>query len=943
MTPPADSDSSSASEPSPAERYAAAKARTRRGDLELFIQSLKFPLDDFQREACEVVADGHSVLVAAPTGAGKTIVGEYALRHAFDQGEKAFYTTPIKALSNQKFQDLRAVYGAENVGLLTGDTSINSEADIVVMTTEVLRNMIYAGSRTLDRLGVVVLDEVHYLADRFRGSVWEEVIIHLNERTSIVALSATVSNAEEFGAWLHEVRGDTRVIVSERRPVPLWPHVMMREGIFDLYSPGVDPQNPGPTPALNPEIEAITRRDRTRDSRSSFNQGRHGRHQHRSGGHRPGGGDSKPRGRRSPPRFAVVDVLDQQALLPAIVFVFSRAGCEDAVDQVRRSGLVLTDEHQRRRIADIIDERCAGIPTEDLGALQFDHWRDHLEAGIAAHHAGMIPLFKEVVEELFGAGLIKVVYATETLALGINMPARSVVLEKLVKWDGKGHKDLTAGEYTQLTGRAGRRGIDVEGHAVVVEHPGFDAAQLGRLASRRTYPLISSFQPSYNMTINLLSSSGVERSREVLEMSFAQYQADQGVVGKARRAKDLDATLAGYKDAVTCSKGNFMEYAALREKIARSQKGSAKQVKAAMREATADTLSALRRGDVVKIGGGRRAGLAVVVIPDADASAPRPTVVTDQGRIFRLALSELHHGLDVAGAVPVPKKFDSRNARSRSELAQVVVNAKPTFDLNAHKKAKRQGIADAGGLERETEALRRKMRAHPCHHCPDRESHARWAERYFRTLRDKDKIANEISRATGSIARIFDRRLAVLGDLGYVEGSGTEISVTEAGAMMRTLYSENDLVMSECLRMGVWNDLTPPALAAAVSTLLYNGRREDENRTPNIPGGPHGVLGTALNETVRVWSRIDDLQGAHHLPELNAPHWGIVGAIHGWAQGKSLAASLKGTDTAPGDMVRWCKQVIDILDQVAQVAPNEVVQGRARAAIDGMRRGVVAY
>jgi len=935
--------STAAPEPSPAERYAASKARNRRADLEEFIDTLKFPLDDFQRESCEVVADGHSVLVAAPTGAGKTLVGEYAVRHAFNRGEKSFYTTPIKALSNQKFQDFRAVYGAENVGLLTGDTSINSEADIVVMTTEVLRNMIYAGSRTLDRLGVVVLDEVHYLADRFRGSVWEEVIIHLNERTSIVALSATVSNAEEFGAWLHEVRGDTRVIVSERRPVPLWPHVMMREGLFDLYSPGVDPQEPGPTPSINPEIEAITRRERANDSRSHQGNSQHRSAANRHGSNRPGGGGSKPRGRRSPPRFAVVDVLDRQALLPAIVFVFSRAGCEDAVDQVRRSGLVLTDDKQRRRIAAIIDERCSGIPTEDLGALGFTHWRDHLEAGIAAHHAGMIPLFKEVVEELFAAGLIKVVYATETLALGINMPARSVVLEKLVKWDGQGHKDLTAGEYTQLTGRAGRRGIDVEGHAVVVEHPGFDAAQLGRLASRRTYPLISSFQPSYNMTINLLSSLGVSRSREVLEMSFAQYQADQSVVGKARRAKDLDATLAGFREATECDKGDFMEYAAIRERIARSQKGSAKDVKRAMREATADTLAGLRRGDVVKIGGGRRAGLAAVVIPDDDPETPRPTVVTDQGRLFRLALSELHHGLDIAGTINVPKKFDPRNARSRRELGQVIVSERPTFDLNAHKKAKKNGLADVGAQARETEALRREMRAHPCHHCPDRESHARWAERYYRTLRDKDKIANEISRATGSIARIFDRRLAVLSDLGYVEGAGTEVAVTEAGAMMRTLYSENDLVMSECLRLGVWNELNAPALAAAVSTLLYNGRREDENRTPRIPGGPSGMLGRALDETVRVWSRIDDLQGAHHLPDLNAPHWGIVGAIHAWAQGKSLDASLRGTETAPGDMVRWCKQVIDILDQVAQVAPSEVVQGRARTAIVEMRRGVVAY
>ena len=247
---------------SPAERFAAAKARSRHQDLADFEASLSFPLDDFQKESCLAVADGHSVLVAAPTGAGKTIVGEYAVRHAVERGEKAFYTTPIKALSNQKFAELRRVYGDDRVGLLTGDTSINSEAQVVVMTTEVLRNMIYAASPTLDTLGVVVLDEVHYLADRYRGSVWEEVIVHLDAKTAIIALSATVSNAEEFGAWLTEVRGDTRVIVSERRPVPLWPHVMVREGLFDLYAPGVDPLDPGPTPRLNPELEAITRRQR---------------------------------------------------------------------------------------------------------------------------------------------------------------------------------------------------------------------------------------------------------------------------------------------------------------------------------------------------------------------------------------------------------------------------------------------------------------------------------------------------------------------------------------------------------------------------------------------------------------------------------------------------------------------------------------------------------
>ncbi|HZJ39649.1 MAG TPA: DEAD/DEAH box helicase, partial [Demequina sp.] len=316
---------------SPAERYAASRRQRRAPEVLAFEESLPFPLDDFQREGCEAVAQGHSVLVAAPTGAGKTVVGEFAVEHAHQRGLKAYYTTPIKALSNQKFGDLRAHYGPDKVGLLTGDTSINPHADIVVMTTEVLRNMIYADSRDLDNLGVVVLDEVHYLADRFRGSVWEEVIIHVGAATALVALSATVSNAEEFGAWLTEVRGDTRVIVSETRPVPLWPHVLLREGLFDLYAPGTDPTDPATAARLNPEIEAIVKR-----SRQLEQHGAPGRGSYRG---RAGPG---ARPRRSPPRFAVVDQLDAQGLLPAIVFVFSRAGCEDAVEQVRRGGIVLT-------------------------------------------------------------------------------------------------------------------------------------------------------------------------------------------------------------------------------------------------------------------------------------------------------------------------------------------------------------------------------------------------------------------------------------------------------------------------------------------------------------------------------------------------------------------------------------------------------------------------
>jgi ATP-dependent RNA helicase HelY len=375
-----------------------------------------------------------------------------------------------------------------------------------------------------------------------------------------------------------------------------------------------------------------------------------------------------------------------------------------------------------------------------------------------------------------------------------------------------------------------------------------------------------------------------------------------------------------------------MEYAALRERITRAQKDAAKASGRARREATASTLAGLRRGDVVRVGGGRRAGLAVVVEPDADPESPRPTVVTDNARTFRLAISELHHGIEVVGAVKVPKGNDPRNARNRRELAATVSAASGTFQ-RARKKAEdtRDDTLDD---------LTRQLRAHPCHSCPDREAHARWAERYYRGLRDKDRMVNEIDRATGSIARIFDKRMAVLTDLGYLT---PDREPTPAGQTMRKLYAENDLVIAECLRRGVWEQLHGPALAAAVSTLLYNGRREDETRTPRVPGGPQGVLGKALAETTRVWSKMDDIHTEKGLPELPSPQWGIVGPIHGWAQGRSLATVLAGAEIAPGDMVRWCKQVIDALDQIAEATTSSAVRAAALQAITAMRRGVVAY
>ena len=524
----------------PAERYAAAKLRGQHPVTTEFLLTFDFEFDPFQITACHAVEDGKGVLVAAPTGAGKTVVGEFAAYFALQAGKKCFYTTPIKALSNQKYSEFVAKFGEDRVGLLTGDTSINGEADILVMTTEVLRNMLYAGSNTLTNLGCVVMDEVHYLADKFRGAVWEEVLIHLMESVQVISLSATVSNAEEFGEWLGEVRGDTEVIVSEIRPIPLFQHVLIGNRLMDLFD------QPG---KINPEI---LQREREAIRRSSLGRNRRGRF-------------AEPSDRMS--RAEIIEKLQRENLLPAITFIFSRVGCDAAVKQCLHAGLRLTSPEERTEIRQTALRYTQNIAEEDLEVLDFQEWLTALERGIAAHHAGLLPSFKGAVEDLFQRGLVKAVFATETLALGINMPARTVVLEKLIKFNGEAHVPITPGEYTQLTGRAGRRGIDIEGNAVIQWSPTVDSASAAELAPTRTYPLRSSFSPTYNMAINLISRFGRETARRSLESSFAQFQADRAVVGLTRQIRKNETLIAELIRDAQCHLGDFLEYARLRRSI----------------------------------------------------------------------------------------------------------------------------------------------------------------------------------------------------------------------------------------------------------------------------------------------------------------------------------------------------------------------------------------
>ncbi|MFE5028061.1 DEAD/DEAH box helicase [Streptomyces sp. NPDC056656] len=932
---------------SPAERYAAARKRAAEQATALadFREMYDFGLDPFQIEACQALETGKGVLVAAPTGSGKTIVGEFAVHLALQQGKKCFYTTPIKALSNQKYADLAKRYGADKVGLLTGDNSVNADAPVVVMTTEVLRNMLYAGSQTLLGLGYVVMDEVHYLSDRFRGAVWEEVIIHLPESVTLVSLSATVSNAEEFGDWLDTVRGDTEVIVSEHRPVPLFQHVLAGRRMYDLFEEGE-----GRKKAVNPDLTRMARMEASR----SYNP-----RDRRKGKMVREADRERERRQRSriwtPGRPEVIERLDSEGLLPAITFIFSRAACEAAVQQCLYAGLRLNDEEARARVREIVEERTAAIPDEDLHVLGYFEWLEGLERGIAAHHAGMLPTFKEVVEELFVRGLVKAVFATETLALGINMPARSVILEKLVKWNGEQHADITPGEYTQLTGRAGRRGIDVEGHAVVLWQRGFSPEHLAGLAGTRTYPLRSSFKPSYNMAVNLVEQFGRHRSRELLETSFAQFQADKSVVGISRQVQRNEEGLDGYKASMTCHLGDFEEYARLRRELKDRETDLAKQGAAQRRAAAAAALEKLKPGDVIHVPSGKFAGLALVLDPGIPAGrsnghrgfeqhdGPRPLVLTAERQVKRLASIDFPVPVEALERMRIPKSFNARSPQSRRDLASALRTKAGHIVPDRHRR-NRAAAAD----DREITRLRAELRAHPCHGCDEREDHARWAERYYRLRRDTQQLERRIEGRTNTIARTFDRIVALLTEMDYLRGD----EVTQNGKRLARLYGELDLLASECLRDGVWEGLSPAELAACVSALVFEARAADDALAPKLPSGKAKA---ALGEMVRIWGRLDALEEEFKISQTEGvgqrePDLGFAWAAHQWASGKGLDEVLREADMPAGDFVRWCKQVIDVLGQISAAAPvvsgaggGDTVAKNARKAVDALRRGVVAY
>ena len=849
---------------------------------------MTFTLDRFQREAVAAIEADRNVLVAAPTGAGKTVVADHAVIRALAQGRRAFYTTPIKALSNQKYADLVRAHGPDRVGLLTGDNAINADAPVVVMTTEVLRNMVYSGSRAIEDLGWVILDEVHYLQDPYRGPVWEEVLIHAPTPIRFVCLSATVSNAEELGAWIESCRGPTEVVVETERPVELINHFL----VFDKATRQLVQVETLVGGRPNPEAERF---DRPGGSGGGSHRGRH------RGGRRWG----------TPRREEVVDHLHEAQLLPAIYFIFSRAACDEAAQRLVDRGTVLTSPRERERIRAIAEHHVERLSPTDLAVLGHDRWLRGLLAGVGAHHAGMVPPFKEAVEACFIEGLVKVVFATETLALGLNMPARSVVIETLSKFTGETHEDLTPSQYTQLTGRAGRRGIDPVGHALVLWSPWYGFDKVAALASSREYLLLSAFRPTPNMVVNLINRHDETRAHELLGRSFAQFQADRSL-GRLvqRRAKALERRDQAEQDMV-CDRGDIEAH-----RRRRAHDDSRRRAeRAALVDDIEEAVESLRPGHVILVDGVRLA----VVSTAFRRGEVRLHLVDTKGRFATLNADAFDRPPEPVAHLRLPTPYEPRSRRFQDRTGALLARAVVKGIEAAADPEESSESSGGGGVES----------------CPDLARHLEAADERDRLQRRIDELGRRIDHRRGSLVRQFDLIHGLLERWQFVDGW----ELTVRGEVLSRVFHESDLLCALVVCEGVLDGLSPAELAAVVSMLTYEHRSKEP---PPEPWYPSRLVRRRAADLEDLVGRLNRDEVGLGLPPTRHADPSFMALAYAWVAGESFQVVNEDELLSGGDFVRNIKTLIDLLRQIAEVAPHRDTRSAAAQAAEAMFHGVVA-
>jgi superfamily II RNA helicase len=873
-----------------------------------------FPLDPFQLEAIDALNQGHSVVVSAPTGSGKTLVGEYAIHRALAHGRKVFYTTPLKALSNQKLRDFRQQFGAERVGLLTGDLSLNREAQVVVMTTEIFRNMLYAeidhpDNDPLEGVEAVVLDECHYMNDSQRGTVWEESIIHCPPSIQLVALSATVANAGQLTDWIEAVHGPTQLVHSDHRPVPLAFSFCSAKGLHPLL-------NEDGT-GLHPNCKVWRAPKGTR---------------------RKGPKTPKPPQPEAPPLGFVVAQMAERDMLPAIYFIFSRRGCDKGVRDLGKLCLVTPDEQARIRT------RLEAFVAASPEAVREGH-DEPLLRGIASHHAGVLPAWKELIEELFQQGLIKVVFATETLAAGINMPARTTVISALSKRTERGHRPLMGSEFLQMAGRAGRRGLDSQGYVVTVQSRFEGVREAGQLATAPADPLVSQFTPSYGMVLNLLQRYDLAKARELVERSFGRYLATLDLKDDQERIAELQQQLFSLETGAGGGEvpwDDFEDYEKRRGRLReerrllrtlqhQAEETVANELTLALQFASEGSLLSLKapplKGRITPAvlvekvkGPGQFPLLKCLTDDNLWILVPCSAVVSLHAELSCLQVSQIgapelhrageyHHGNQASGGL----------ALAVASMARRHDMATPQYDL-------------AGEVQEQAllvQQLEEELELHPAHRWGDRrqlKKHHRRMEELQLEIEERQRLLHFRSN------RHWDTFLAlieVLRHFGALAGSDG-LEPTEVGRTVAALRGDNELWLGLALMSGHLDALDPAELAAVLEAISTEVSRPDLW----CAWSPPPSVEEALHDLRSIRRQLDRQQ---ERAKVTFPLWWepeLTGLVHAWASGASWSDVIANTSLDEGDVVRVLRRTVDLL---AQIPYCEVVSQQLR---DNARRAL---
>lgn len=872
-----------------------------------------FELDGFQLEAIAALNQGHSVVVSAPTGSGKTLVGEYAIHRALAHGRKVFYTTPLKALSNQKLRDFREQFGRERVGLMTGDLSLNRDARVVVMTTEIFRNMLYTEADEQDDpladVETVVLDECHYMNDSQRGTVWEESVIHCPPPVQLVALSATVANAGQLTDWLERVHGPTTLVLSDHRPVPLEFSFCSAKGLHPL----LNQERTG----LHPNCKVW--RPPT--------------------GHRRKGRIPRPPQPEPPPIGFVVDQMAQRQMLPAIYFIFSRRGCDRALREL--GPLCLVNGGERLRL----EERLKAYSRANPEAVRDQLHADALLRGIASHHAGVLPAWKELIEELFQQGLVKVVFATETLAAGINMPARTTVIAALSKRTERGHRPLMSSEFLQMAGRAGRRGLDSKGYVVTVQSRFEGVREAGQLAISPPDPLVSQFTPSYSMVLNLLQRYELAKARELVECSFGRYLASLDMREEQQILDQLREQLGSLQDvggdvpwevfeAYEKQRGRLREERRLLRILQQqAEETLANEFTLALQFASEGTLVSLKASQLR----GRVAPAVLVAKRNGPGQFPLLLCLTDENVWLLLPCQKvvcLHSELSClqVGDHNPPDLRRSGELRHGDDtsagLAMAVAHvasrhdmATPQYDL----------VGEVQAQARLVNELEDGLKLHPAH---------RWGDRkqLKKRRRRMEELEPEISERQKLLQHRANRHwetflalIEILQQFGCLD----DLEPTEIGRSVAALHGDNELWLGLALMSGHLDSLDPPELAAVLEAISTEVNRPDLwSGYPPPPAAEEALQSIAglRRDLLRAQERAQVVMPAWWEPEL-------MGLVAAWARGSSWNGLIANTSLDEGDVVRLLRRTVDLLAQVPYCeAVSKQLRRHARSALRAINR-----